>query len=68
MRVLVEIFRKTGKWYTDDIIEVPEETPTYLIRDAVRENRRIKDMITVATECSERDDFYMFLIPADEES
>ena len=67
MKIPVNIFRKTGKWYTEETIEVPDDTETYLIRDAVKENRRIKDMITVATECNDRNDFVPFLVPADGE-
>lgn len=68
MKIRVDIFKTSGKWYTDEFIEILDGTLGFMIPDEVAKNRRIKEMITVSMRCKENEDLELvpFLIPADE--
>lgn len=45
-----KFFRKGGKWYMDENIIIPLDTPTHNIREAIKNNRRVNEFITTGTD------------------
>lgn len=45
-----KFFRKGGKWYMDENVIIPLDTPTHNIREAIKNNRRINEFITTGTD------------------
>lgn len=45
-----KFFRKGGKWYMNENVIIPLDTPTHNIREAVKNNRRVNEFITTGTD------------------
>lgn len=41
-----QFFRESGKWYMDENVVIPLNTPTFGIKNAIKNNRRTHTFIT----------------------
>ena len=63
IQIECDLFKLTGKWYTTESVNIPEDTPDWNIPNIVRANRRVAVLIYVG---KMRNDV-PFLIQANEE-
>lgn len=45
-----QFFRKGGKWYMNENVIIPLDTPVYNTRSVIKKYRRVKDLITTGTD------------------
>ncbi|HEY5588250.1 MAG TPA: hypothetical protein VIK86_04750 [Candidatus Paceibacterota bacterium] len=48
--IIITYFKPSGKYYTEETIEISEDTPCYDISSSVKPLLKLKDMIAVITD------------------
>jgi len=44
MKIFCMIFQRSGAWYTDELVIIPNDTPEYKIPTAIKNHAKIRNM------------------------